>query len=404
MNRAILLLALPVFLAAGSSMVATDLYLPAIPMLPAALGGDAAGAQYTLAAFFATFAVGQLVFGTLADLYDRRLILTWALAAFAVTSVACALAETMTALIVMRAVQGLAASAGTALAPALLREAGDDSLVVRLTSIVSSMEAVFPAIAPVIGAWLVVVFDWESTFWVMAAIAVFTMAAFQVFKLPSAPPLDPDRPPARVRYWRLMVSRRFMGYQVSHALAFAGLIIYIMATPYLLVTYLGHTTTAFVVMQVTLIIFFVVFANTAGVLSDRFGIDRIITIGAWLQMLSAVLFLSLVIITPALMDAVSFTVTMVPMAIGLGLRGGPGFAKAKAFAGKHTGSAGGLMMFTGMGLSAVGTQLVAPTLPDGPLIVAGVVVLCCLASLALLPMAMRRDPDDLVAEDLAAKE
>jgi len=399
MNRTILLLALPVFLAAGSSMVATDLYLPAIPFLPEALNGDEVGAQYTLAAFFATFAIGQLVFGTLADLYDRRLILTWALAAFAAASAACALAESMSALIALRVVQGFAASAGTALAPALLREAGDDSLVVRLTSIVSSMEAVFPAIAPVIGAWLVVAFGWESTFWVMAGIAMFTMGAFQVFKLPSAPPLDPDRPPAHMRYWRLMLSRQFMGYQLSHAAAFSGLIVFIMASPYLLVTYLGHTTKAFVIMQIVLIVFFVVCANTAGSLSDRFGIDRIITIGAWLQMVSAVFFLVLVTVTPALMSVVTFTLTMLPMAIGLGFRGGPGFAKAMAFAGKHTGSAGGLMMFTAMGLSALGTQLVASTLSDGPIFVAICVVTCCLASLAFLPMAMAPTPEPLAADE-----
>ena len=90
-----------------------------------------------MAAFFATFAVGQLVFGTLADLYDRRLILIWSLVVFALSSMACAMAETMDMLIVLRAIQGFVASAGTALAPALLREAGDGSVVVRLISIVS---------------------------------------------------------------------------------------------------------------------------------------------------------------------------------------------------------------------------------------------------------------------------
>ena len=135
MTRAIFLLALPVFLAAASSMLATDLYLPAIPILPEVLNGDAVGAQYTLAVFFATFAIGQLVFGAMADLYDRGVILTWSLAAFSAASAACALAESMDTLILLRAVQGFAASAGTALAPALLREAGDDRVVVRLTSI-----------------------------------------------------------------------------------------------------------------------------------------------------------------------------------------------------------------------------------------------------------------------------
>lgn len=393
MTRAIFLLAVPVFLAAASSMLATDLYLPAIPFLPDALNGDAVGAQYTLAAFFATFAVGQLVFGTMADLYDRRLILIWSLTAFAIASAACALAETMNALIVLRAVQGFAAAAGTALAPALLREAGDDSTVVRLTSIVSSMEAALPAMAPVLGAWLITAFGWPSTFWFMVAIALLTILAFQGLTLPPAPTRDPDRPSAATRYWRLLKSRRYMGYQVSHALAFTGLIIFLMASPYLLVTYLGHTTMAFVWMQVSLITAFVFVANLAGKLTDRFGIDRVIVTGAVCQMFSGVLLLGLVTFMPDKLSGVSLTVVMLPMAIGLGFRGGPGFARAMTFSGKHTGSAGGLMMFTAMGLSALGTQLVAPSLIDGPLMVAVAVVLVCTISIVILPVAMRPDPN-----------
>lgn len=393
MTRAILLLALPVFLAAASSMLATDLYLPAIPFLPDALDGDAVGAQYTLAAFFATFAVGQLVFGAMADLYDRRLILTWTLCAFALASAACALATSMDTLIVLRAIQGFAASAGTALAPAMLREAGDDSLVVRLTSIVSSMEAVLPAMAPIIGAWLVTAFGWPSTFWFMMGTALITIAAFQTVTLPSPPPPDPDRPSALMRYWRLLKTRRFMGYQLSHALAFTGLIIFIMASPYLLVTYMGHTTMAFVIMQVVLIIAFVIVANLAGMLTDRYGIDRIIVIGAVLQFVSGLLLLALVAFKPEWLSPTSFTLAMLPLAIGLGFRGGPGFAKAMAYCGKHTGSAGGLMMFTAMGLSALGTQFVAPSLVDGPLVLAIMVLGLCTVSLALLPMAMIPDTE-----------
>lgn len=394
MTRAIFLLALPVFLAAASSMLATDLYLPAIPILPDVLNGDAVGAQYTLAVFFATFAIGQLVFGAMADLYDRRLILTWALAAFSAASAACALAETMDTLILLRAVQGFAASAGTALAPALLREAGADRVVVRLTSIVSSMEAVLPAMAPVLGAWLISLFGWSSTFWFMTIIALLTMLAFQRLTLPAAPAPDADRPNASVRYWRLLKARRFMGYQVSHALAFTGLIIFIMASPYLLVTHLGHTTTAFVAMQATLILAFVIVANLAGKLTDRFGIDRVIVTGAVFQMISGIAFLAVVVLKTEWLGPVSFTLTMLPMAIGLGFRGGPGFARAMTFCGKHTGSAGGLMMFTAMGMSAIGTQLVAPYLIDGTTALAIAIVVLCAVSLVLLPNAMKPDPGD----------
>ncbi len=396
MTRAIFLLALPVFLATGVSMLATDLYLPAIPSLPEMLNGDAVGAQYTLAVFFATFAVGQLVFGALADLYDRRLILTGALAAFAVASVACALAENMETLILLRAIQGFAASAGTALAPALLREAGDDSIVVRLTSIVSSMEAVLPAMAPILGAWLITAFGWQSTFWFMALIALLTMLAFQSLAFPSAPTPDPDRPSASVRYWRLLKSRRFMGYQVSHGFAFTGLVVFIMAAPYLLVTYLGHTTMAFIVMQISLVVAFVIVANLAGKMTDRFGIDAVITAGAICQMIGGVAMLLLVVFRPDLVSAVSLTLVMLPVAIGLGIRGGPGFARAMTFCGKHTGSAGGLMMFTGMGMAALGTQVVAPYLVDGPLTVAITMVASCTLSLVALPFALKPDGSEPV--------
>ncbi|MEQ9111854.1 MAG: MFS transporter [Rhodospirillaceae bacterium] len=393
MTRAVFLLALPVFLATGSSMLATDLYLPAIPILPEVLNGDAVGAQYTLAVFFATFAIGQLVFGALADLYNRRVILTCTLSAFAAASVACAFADTMNTLIGLRAIQGFAAAAGTALAPAILREAGDDRIVVRLISVVSSMEAALPAIAPVLGAWLVVSFGWASTFWFMAMIAVLTVVALQGLTLPAPPPRDADRPSAALRYWRLIKSRRFMGYQVSHAMGFTGLIVFIMASPYLIVTYLGESTSAFVTMQVSLIVCFVIVANLAGKLTDRFGIDRVITIGALLQFTSGALFLGLAVFFPERFSSVSFTLTMLPMAIGLGFRGGPGFARAMAFSGKSTGSAGGLMMFTAMGMSALGTQIVAPYLINGPLALAVAVILFCSLSLALLPIAMRHDPD-----------
>lgn len=399
MTRAILLLALPVFLASGASMLATDLYLPAIPVLPEVLGGDAAGAQYTLAAFFATFAVGQLVFGAMADLYDRRLIIIWAMIAFALSSAACAMATDMNTLIVLRAIQGFVASAGTALAPAILREAGDDGVVVRLVSVVTSMEAALPALAPVIGAWLVLTFTWASTFWVVAGAAALTMVAFLGIPLPSPPPQDPDRPNALTRYGRLLKMRRFMGYQLSAGFAFGGLIVFIMAAPYLLVTYYGEPTSSFVVMQLVLIVGFVVSANLAGRLTDRFGIDRVIVAGTLLQNVSAAVFLMIILIKPEWLGGVSFTVAMLPLAIGIGLRNGPGFARALFFAGKHTGSAGGLMMFTGMGLASVGTQIVAPFLVVGPLSVGVAVMVMSVLSAVVLPLAFKPEATADVASD-----
>jgi DHA1 family bicyclomycin/chloramphenicol resistance-like MFS transporter len=110
--RNVYISALPIVMASVSAMMAIDLYLPAIPSLPDALGGTAAEAQYSVDAFLATFALGQLVFGVLGDRADRRKILLFALLALVVTSLLCALATNMWQLIGLRLLQGLAASAG----------------------------------------------------------------------------------------------------------------------------------------------------------------------------------------------------------------------------------------------------------------------------------------------------
>ena len=68
----------------------TDLVLPAVPGLPAALGGTAAQAQLVLAAYVAGAGVGLLLFGELGARHDQRALLALAMALFAVTSFAAA--------------------------------------------------------------------------------------------------------------------------------------------------------------------------------------------------------------------------------------------------------------------------------------------------------------------------
>src|SRR6185295_511739 len=103
----------------------------AIPSLPRLLGGTPAEAQYSLGAFMATFALGQLLFGVLGDRFDRRVVLRCALMTLALTSLLAGLSQNITQLIVLRAVQGLSASAGAALAPALMRDMVEGTAVIR---------------------------------------------------------------------------------------------------------------------------------------------------------------------------------------------------------------------------------------------------------------------------------
>ena len=68
----------------------TDLVLPAVPGLPAALGGTPAEAQLVLAAFVAGAALGLLLFGELGARFDQPRLLALSLVAYGAVSAAAA--------------------------------------------------------------------------------------------------------------------------------------------------------------------------------------------------------------------------------------------------------------------------------------------------------------------------
>ena len=67
----------PLLLTTALGLLATDLYLPAIPTITEALETSVEHAQYTLVAFFAAFSAFQLVYGALAYYATQRPSMTY---------------------------------------------------------------------------------------------------------------------------------------------------------------------------------------------------------------------------------------------------------------------------------------------------------------------------------------
>ena len=70
-----------------------DIYMPAMPVLVSALNSTVPGVQFTLAAFIAGVAIGQIAYGPLSDRDGRRPVLIAGLALYAASSAACAWSE-----------------------------------------------------------------------------------------------------------------------------------------------------------------------------------------------------------------------------------------------------------------------------------------------------------------------
>lgn len=155
-----------------------DMYTPAIPGMPEYFGTDAATVNLTLVSYFVFFAVGVIVFGPLSDRTGRRPVLLMGSVAYALGSVACALAPTVHALIGARVVQALGGGALSSVCTAVTKDSFEAAYRERVLSVVQVLFVAGPTLAPLLGAAIVTIADWRVSFWVLAAVgALFCVLA-----------------------------------------------------------------------------------------------------------------------------------------------------------------------------------------------------------------------------------
>ena len=228
--------------------LAVDMYLPGWPDVQRTLDASASAVQLTLTTFLLGLAAGQLVAGPLSDRVGRRLPLLAGIGGFVVASVACALAPTIGALIVLRFVQGFAGGAGISVSRAIVRDLGDGELAARNFSLLILVNNLGPIVAPVAGGQLLHVTDWRGIFVVLAGAAVVLLAvAYRVVPetltagARSAGGLGAMGAALR----EVGRDRVFLGYAISSGLVFAALLAYIAGSSFVLQDIYGLSPQAF---------------------------------------------------------------------------------------------------------------------------------------------------------------
>lgn len=156
--------------------LSTDLYLPALPGMGDYFGVSADLTNLTLILFFLFFSLGLLFWGPLSDKYGRRPILLAGLALYIAASAGCALSWSIWHLSAFRVLQAIGGSAASAVATAMVKDVYDGKKQESVLSIVQSMVVISPAIAPVLGAFMLPYTSWRGLFLTLALIGVVSMA------------------------------------------------------------------------------------------------------------------------------------------------------------------------------------------------------------------------------------
>nr|WP_082113105.1 multidrug effflux MFS transporter [Pseudoxanthomonas suwonensis] len=219
-----------------------DTIFPAFPQMAAQFGADKLAMQQTISVYLAAYALMSIVHGPLSDAIGRRRVILAGLAVFIVASVGCALARDLSTLLAFRALQGLSAGVGLIVGRAVIRDVLEGSDAQRLMSQVSMIFGIAPAIAPIIGGWMLGAGRWPLIFWFLAAFSLLLLASTALW-LPETHPREsrmPLRPGRLLRdYVAIALNPRFQRLAAAGAFGFAGLFLYIASAPAFVMDLLG---------------------------------------------------------------------------------------------------------------------------------------------------------------------
>jgi MFS family permease len=174
---------------AGATLLASlgiSIASVALPTLAAAFSASIQGVQWAVLAYLISVTVTIMTAGWLGDIYGHHRVLVAGLGVFAVSSVLCAAAPTLGALVAGRAVQGIGGAILMALPLSIARDTVAKDRLGTTMGLFGTMSAVGTALGPSLGGLLIAGFGWRSAFALLAGVAVLLIGV-GIATIPAAP-------------------------------------------------------------------------------------------------------------------------------------------------------------------------------------------------------------------------
>lgn len=269
--------------------LAIDMYLPAMPAIARDLGVDAGAVQFTLTAYTAGFALGQLIHGPLADSFGRRPVLILGVLFFGLAAMVSATTNGIDALTYVRTAQGFAGAAAAVIIQAVVRDMFDREDFARAMSFVTLVITIAPLVAPMIGGHLAIWFGWRSIFWVLASFSVVVIALVW-WQIPETLKVE-NRQPLRFKttirnYLKLCANKTAMGLILSGAFSFSGMFAFLTAGSFVYIDIYGVSPDQFGYLFGLNIIAMIIMTSLNGRLVKKVGSHFMLRLGLTVQLIA----------------------------------------------------------------------------------------------------------------------
>ena len=146
------------------------MYLPALDQMEKLFDISVTMMNLSLVLFFLFFGLSTLIFGPLSDKYGRKPILFTGISLYFVSSILCGFSDNIYELITFRILQAIGGGAPVSVSLAIIKDLYEGRKREKILAIATSLNALGPILAPIIGSSILLVFDWPAIFFYISNI------------------------------------------------------------------------------------------------------------------------------------------------------------------------------------------------------------------------------------------
>lgn len=330
---------------AMASPLALNAFIPAMPDVAQSLEQDISTIQLTFTLYLLTLAIGQLICGPLSDYFGRRPVLIIGLGLHLLGSLLGATAEDINQLVGGRILQALGGSAGMVLVRAILLDIhGREGAANKMGYVVMAI-AIAQAIAPTVGGYINLWFDWHSIFYLSLIIStlIWVLTILRLPETGTEKTTSLGLTSILNQYKDVLRSPAYLGYTLSTTFIACAFYLFVGSMPYIVVNQLGGTSADFGNWFLTVSLAFMTGSFLSTRISARLRIDNMIRAGNGISLIGAGLLLLF-----TLTDQLHYVTLFLPMAMltfGRGMSQPNAQLAAISCSSGKAGTASGLMGF-----------------------------------------------------------
>ena len=337
--------------------LATDLYLPALPIMPGELNTTASNIQMTIGIMTFGVAIGQLFGGPISDTMGRKLPLIIGNLLCVISGIICAYAPSIEILLLGRFLQGLTGSVGVVISKAIARDFASGQELTKLFALLMMVNGLAPVLAPLVGGQLLLFTTWRVIFVILALFSTILLVGSFLFResLPKEKRITGGIGTAAKNYIKLIKDKPFLGQTLIQLFAFGAFFSYISGSSFVYQNIFQLSAQEFSYLFGINSCGIILASAISGRISNVITSKQLLTFSLWQLTIGSLLFLVAMLLEWPLTPV---TIILFFTVCTVSLFGSASFSMAMTSYGKMAGSSSAILGFASMFAAGIVSPLV----------------------------------------------